>query len=177
MTRTADGVVDRESTVASPGYDATRETRRVQTWNGDSASPARTFQSEAVPSSRLSLEAAAEESSRLAIVVLHSNQALVLAIAGSIDRDTAPRLRRALELALVTSPRLVVVDLSAVRLLACAGLSVLVAAHLLAEDRTCLRVVADRRATRRPLVLTGVDRCLSVCRTRAEALAEPLLGR
>ncbi|MEU3642481.1 anti-sigma factor antagonist [Lentzea sp. NPDC034063] len=106
----------------------------------------------------------------LTVTTLSSNQAMVLVVAGSIDLVTAPVLHDALESAATLRPRLLVVDLSAVEFLACAGLSVLIAAHHRAEDRTCLRVVADRRATRRPLALTGVDTYLSVHDSRAHAL-------
>ncbi|MCS7482962.1 STAS domain-containing protein [Umezawaea endophytica] len=117
-----------------------------------------------------------EDSPVLTVTTLASNQAVVLVVAGEVDLDTAPILHRALESAVVVNPPLVVVDLSAVRLLACAGLSVLTAAHHEVGGRTCLRVVADGRAARRPLLLTGMDKCLDVCRTRAQALT-PLPGK
>jgi anti-anti-sigma factor len=129
-----------------------------------------------MPSLRRPFHSAADQDDRpsLTIRTLSSNQAMVLVLAGNIDQDTAPILHHALESAAVISPRLLVVDLSAVRLLACAGLSVLVAAHQRAEDRTCLRLVAGGRATRRPLALIGMDKCLSVFETREEALIAPL---
>ncbi|PRY39570.1 STAS domain-containing protein [Umezawaea tangerina] len=110
----------------------------------------------------------------LSVVVRESTQAVLLTVAGSIDRETAPHLHRALRSVLTTCPRLLVVDLTAVRLLACAGLSALVAAHRLAEDRTRVRVVAGTRVTRRPLALTGLDGYLSVYGTCAGALADPV---
>ncbi|HWO62400.1 MAG TPA: STAS domain-containing protein [Umezawaea sp.] len=111
------------------------------------------------------------------MVTLSSTQATVLVVDGSIDLDTAPILHRALESVAVPCPRLLVADLSAVEFLACAGLSVLITAHRRGGGRTCLRVVAAGRATRRPLALTGVDNYFRVFRTRAEALAEPVRGR
>jgi len=111
----------------------------------------------------------------LIVTTLTSNQVVVLVVAGDVDRATAPILHRALESAAVVSPGLVVVDLSAVKFFACAGLSSLVAAQHRAGDRDRLRVVASRRAVRRPLELTGLDEWLTVCRNRAEALT-PLRG-
>lgn len=87
---------------------------------------------------------------------------LVLRVAGELDSLTAPRLHQALDQAVEERPLLLVVDLTAVEFLACAGLSVLVAAHRSAELRTCLRVVASHRATVRPLRLTGLDQYLAV---------------
>jgi len=162
--------------VTSPGNDATCPTRPASTGGRRTASAERAFTPAPVISPRRSSDDVGDTRSFLTVVSSRSNQALVLTVVGSIDLDTAPSLRRALELALVTSPVLMVVDLSEVPLLACAGLSVLVAARRRAEGRTCLRVAAPRRATRRSLALTGVDRYLSVYRTCAEALAEPVHG-
>ncbi len=113
----------------------------------------------------------------LTVKTLSSNQAVVLVVTGDVDLDTAPILHNALESAAVISPRLVVVDLSAVSLLACAGLSVLVAAHHEIGSRSCLRVVAGGRATCRSLALTGMDKLLSVYPVRAQALMTPVSGR
>ncbi|HEX6342227.1 STAS domain-containing protein [Umezawaea sp.] len=107
----------------------------------------------------------------LAVTALADNQAIVLVVEGEIDLNTAPILRRALESAAVPSPALMVVDLSAVNFLACAGLAELVAAHRRAGGRTRLRVVASGRAVLRVLELGGLDKRLNVCRTRSQALA------
>jgi anti-anti-sigma factor len=110
----------------------------------------------------------------LTITVEHLGRTLVLAVAGEIDLDTSPSLESALQQAAAAKPPAMVVDLSAVRFLACAGLSVLVVAQQKARGHTCLRVVAGNRATSRPLRLTGVDEYLSVYSSRGAALAEPL---
>ena len=147
-------MVERGPTVTSPVHDDRRDPVLVGRERSTSSAPT-------------------EHRPPLRVTHLQCNQALVLVVAGYVDLVTAPDLRRALDLALATSPRLMVVDLSEVRLLACAGLTVLVAAHQLADGRTCLRVAAERREARRPLELTGVDRILSVHRTCEEALTVP----
>ncbi|WP_328618122.1 STAS domain-containing protein [Amycolatopsis sp. NBC_00355] len=88
---------------------------------------------------------------------------VVLVIAdGEIDLSTTPALSDALADVIAQHPPLLVVDLTATTFLACAGLSVLVAAHHLVGARTRLIVVAGSPATRRILHLTEVDRILTV---------------
>lgn len=101
-------------------------------------------------------------------------RSLVVHVAGEVDLQTAPRVARSLDHAVGERPPLLVVDLSQVGFLGCAGLSVLVAAHHRAGRRTCLRVVATRRVIRRPLHLTGLDQHLAVYDCLDTALAEPV---
>ncbi|MGW3044206.1 STAS domain-containing protein [Kitasatospora sp. NPDC001159] len=75
------------------------------------------------------------------------NEPFVVRANGEIDLDTAPSLRRALAAAL-ESHREVVLDLSEVTFMDCAGLGALVQA----------RNQADRRGAR--LVLRGASRCV-----------------
>jgi anti-sigma B factor antagonist len=96
----------------------------------------------------------------------------VLAVAGELDMLTAPRLSQTLEEALADEPRLLVVDLSDVTFLDSAGLAALLAARREARTGTSLRVVANQRATLRPMQLTGVDEYLSVYASRRDALRE-----
>jgi anti-sigma B factor antagonist len=91
--------------------------------------------------------------------------AVVVHADGEIDILTAPLLREQLQKAYpaASPPQIVVADLTGVRFLGSAGLSV-----LLEADRTCrarstpLRVVAPSPATIRPLRVTGIDRVLDV---------------
>ncbi|WP_170140085.1 STAS domain-containing protein [Prauserella marina] len=93
---------------------------------------------------------------------------------GEVDVLTAPDMHEAIEQAVDERPRLLVVDLSKVEFLGCAGLSVLVTAKLHAGWRTCLRVVATDRVTRRPLELTGLDQRLTVYDSLDAALTSPI---
>ncbi|MGW4379726.1 STAS domain-containing protein [Kitasatospora sp. NPDC004531] len=80
---------------------------------------------------------------------------------GEIDLDTVPSLRRALAAA-IDSHREVVLDLSEVTFMDCAGLGALVRARNQA-DRCGARLVlrgAGRRVVRL-LELTGLHRCLT----------------
>ncbi|MGW7444161.1 STAS domain-containing protein [Kitasatospora sp. NPDC054795] len=76
-----------------------------------------------------------------------SNQPFIVRANGEIDLDTAPSLRRALATALETH-REVVLDLSEVTFMDCAGLGALVRA----------RNQADRSG--RHLILRGTSRCV-----------------
>ncbi|MFI2608938.1 STAS domain-containing protein [Kitasatospora sp. NPDC018619] len=91
-----------------------------------------------------------------------SDAPFVVRAHGEIDLDTAPALRRALAAAL-ESHREVVLDLSEVTFMDCAGLGALVRARNQA-DRGGRRLVlrgADRRVVRL-LKLTGLHRRLAV---------------
>ncbi|MFD8495555.1 STAS domain-containing protein [Amycolatopsis sp. NPDC059657] len=102
----------------------------------------------------------------------HSRTA-VLAIEGEIDLCTAPAMMRKIGSALSLRPRRLVVDLSLVRFLDCAGLNVLLAAHRQAAPHTDLRIVANTRATWRPLEITRLHETLVIHATVAEAIAAP----
>jgi anti-anti-sigma factor len=110
----------------------------------------------------------------LTVTVRHHERSLIVQVAGEVDLLTAPRMSRALDHATSTCPRLVVVDLSKVKFLSGAGLSVLEAAHRRAEGRTCLRVVATGRVTLRPLRITNLDQYLALYESVDAALSEPL---
>ncbi|MFE4361117.1 MULTISPECIES: STAS domain-containing protein [Streptomycetaceae] len=91
-----------------------------------------------------------------------SNQPFIVRAHGEIDLDAAPSLRRALATAL-ESHREVVLDLSEVTFMDCAGLGALVRARAQA-DRCGARLVlrgAGRRVVRL-LKLTGLHRRLAV---------------
>lgn len=106
--------------------------------------------------------------------MLRHARSAVVRVAGEVDVLTAPDLRHALAQVVAERPHLVVVDLSKVGFLGCAGLSALVESHLRAEARTCVRVVATARVTQRPLRLTGLDRHLAVYDCLKAALTEPV---
>jgi anti-anti-sigma factor len=96
----------------------------------------------------------------------------VLVVEGELDMLTAPQLSHALDEALGAAPPVLVVDLSGVTFMDSAGLAVLLTAHRESGDVTSLRVVANQRATLRPMQLTGVDEYLALYARRRDALAD-----
>jgi anti-sigma B factor antagonist len=98
--------------------------------------------------------------------------ASVLVVVGELDMLTAPQLSQALDVALGAAPPVLVVDLSGITFMDSAGLAVLLSAHREAGDGTSLRVVANQRATLRPMQLTGVDEYLALYPRRRDALAD-----
>ncbi|MGV0804640.1 STAS domain-containing protein [Mycolicibacterium setense] len=95
----------------------------------------------------------------------------VVAVAGTVDMLTAPKLEEAINAAAKSSPSAVVVDLSAVEFLASAGMGVLVAAQQKLADTARFAVVADGPATSRPLKLVGIADVVDLFATLDEALA------
>ena len=94
----------------------------------------------------------------------------VVSVAGTVDMLTAPQLEEAIGAAAKSSPRAVVVDLSAVEFLASAGMGVLVAAHDELSPAVGFAVVADGPATSRPLKLVGIADVVGLYATLDEAL-------
>ncbi|TNC23765.1 STAS domain-containing protein [Amycolatopsis alkalitolerans] len=97
--------------------------------------------------------------------------AVVLRIGGEVDAFTVPRLTNAVADVVAEQPRMLVLDLSAVGFLASAGLSALLTMHRDVGDKTVLRIVADGRATLRPIHLTGLDQSLPLYPTLEASLA------
>jgi anti-sigma B factor antagonist len=86
-----------------------------------------------------------------------------LVLSGEVDCATAPMLRRALDTAFASGPRVVTVDLVAVTFLDSAGLSALAVAHRTAAAQdTRLRVLVGTRAVSRALQVTGLWDLLGV---------------
>ncbi len=94
----------------------------------------------------------------------------VVAVTGVVDMITAPALEKALAEAAKTSPKAVVVDMSAVEFLASAGMGVLIAAQDEFAPAIRFVVVADGPATSRPLKLVGVTDVIDLYATLDEAL-------
>ncbi|CKI46193.1 STAS domain-containing protein [Mycolicibacterium smegmatis] len=95
----------------------------------------------------------------------------VVAVTGTVDMLTAPKLEDAIGSAAKSEPSAVVVDLSAVDFLASAGMGVLVAAHGELAPAVRLVVVADGPATSRPLKLVGIADVVDLFATLDEALS------
>jgi anti-anti-sigma factor len=82
----------------------------------------------------------------------------VVRVAGEVDLLTAQELQDTLDQLLDRPPLVMVIDLSAVTFFGANGLTVLVAAHDMAQQSaTALRLVCGTRAVTRLLALVGLD--------------------
>jgi anti-anti-sigma factor len=114
---------------------------------------------------------AARPADQLTIGVVRQDRTVILEVAGELDMLTAPQLETAAAEVLADHPQVLIIDLTGVRLLASAGLSVLVHASRLAAEDTRFGVVATGRVTRWPLDITGLGEVFAIYETRADALA------
>jgi anti-sigma B factor antagonist len=95
----------------------------------------------------------------------------LLTATGEIDSLTSPELQASVDQALPDPGQVLVVDLSGVTFLSSAGLSVLVEAHLRAEDAGYeVRIVTNANSAR-VFQLTGLHETLRLYGTLAEAQA------
>jgi anti-sigma B factor antagonist len=129
--------------------------------------------SQDIPDAAAQEERPLEEDQILAVRRETVGTATVLQVVGEIDTDTAPLFREHLATARrdTTAAAPLIVDLSGVTYMASPGLSVLIEAHN--EHRrlhTRLLVVAGSRATRVPIMTTGLHAQLDVVITLAQAL-------
>lgn len=116
----------------------------------------------------VSMEGAA--SSSCAIEERRIDSVSVVSVAGVVDMLTAPDLEKAIAEAAKSSPRAVVVDMTAVEFLASAGMGVLIAAQDELAPAIRFAVVAEGPATSRPLKLVGVTDVVDLYSTLDEAL-------
>jgi anti-sigma B factor antagonist len=98
------------------------------------------------------------------------DKVVVVAVSGTVDMLTAPRLAGAIATAAAKSPAAVIVDLRKVEFLASAGMSVLVAAHSDVTPTAGFGVIADGPATSRPITLVGLDSVFALYSTLDDAL-------
>jgi len=94
----------------------------------------------------------------------------VLTVAGTVDLATAQQFEAAAEAAAGSNPRVLIVDLSDVKFLASAGMSILVKTHRRLGVNARFGVVAYGAATSRPLTLTGLDKIFPIYPTLAAAV-------
>lgn len=98
------------------------------------------------------------------------DRTVVISCGGELDMSTAPQLGRRITSALENGPEALVVDLTPLGFLASHGIGVLVAAHETCSTEVRFAVVAEGRATRRPMQLLGVTEVLSVHATLDDAM-------
>jgi anti-anti-sigma factor len=96
---------------------------------------------------------------------------LVLAVEGTVDMVTAPRLLAAVRAGMQTLPPVLVIDLTAVTFLAAAGLHVLDVARAEAGEQMLLAVVASGPVTARPMEITGRSEIVDTYPTVTEVLS------
>lgn len=106
-------------------------------------------------------------------ITMHDNgDTVVVEVGGEVDMLTAPLLRDAVTQCLQHRPRVLVLDLLAVRFFGSSGLAMLLETQQLAGEHTLLRVVADGPTTRRPLQITGLNQQFALYPTREDALRD-----
>lgn len=95
-----------------------------------------------------------------------------ISVTGEVDMATAPVLNEQITRCIARKPTVLVIDLTRVTFLGSSGLALLVEAHEHAE----VRVVANSRATLRPLRITTLDRVLTVYQSMRSAVADILVS-
>lgn len=108
----------------------------------------------------------------LSLEVQRGGETVTVVVCGEVDVLTADRLNALLTAELSREPAVLVVDLSGVRFLGSTGLTTLALTQRAAQERDVdLRVVANSRATLRPLHITGMRESLAIYASHTEALA------
>jgi anti-anti-sigma factor len=95
---------------------------------------------------------------------------VVVAASGTVDMLTAAQLAEAIGVAASKSPTGVIVDMSRVDFLASTGIGVIIAACDEVTPNAQFGVVADGPVTRRPMMLVGIDKVITLYRTLGEAV-------
>lgn len=94
---------------------------------------------------------------------------VVMRVSGDVDVFAAPALKEQLFACIDSGAERVVVDMTASAFIDSTGLGVLVAGLKHARGRE-ISIVSDDESLRRIIRIVGLDRVLSLYRTRAEAL-------
>ena len=100
---------------------------------------------------------------------------VVLEVAGDVDLDTAPGLRKVLRRQIAAQPRVIVLDLHLVRFLCVSGVSALLTAQELAPRLgVVLRLARPARPVTRPLAVLRLDVGFDMRHTLAGAITDPV---
>jgi anti-sigma B factor antagonist len=109
----------------------------------------------------------------LGITTCHIGRRSVLHLQGELDVCTRERLRCAISSAVKHRPELLAVDLSALRFMDCAGLSVLVWAHQRLAGQQCqLLITGAQPIVQRLIRLTGLDTYLHLSTPESAQICE-----
>src|SRR5438309_1725323 len=108
--------------------------------------------------------------SNINISVSRRDEIVVLKVGGDIDFASAPTLESAIGAVLIDRPVVLIIDLSAVEFLSCAGLRVLSETNDQADIAGRFAVVANSPATRNPIVLTDLDQRFPMYSTLDDAV-------
>ena len=105
--------------------------------------------------------------------VLGQSASTIARLCGDLDATTTAALRERLFGMLGPGVRMLIIDLSAVSFRDAAGLAVLISTQRrAAERRITFRLAAPAPQTAKLLRVTGLDRCLTICATLADARTE-----
>jgi anti-anti-sigma factor len=107
----------------------------------------------------------------IAVRMSRRGSVVVLHVTGELDMLSSPSLAESITSALRERPPALIVDLSGVRFLGSAGLSVLIGAYDQAGTQTRIRVVASNPVTLRPLEVTGLLTEISIHPTVESAIS------
>jgi anti-anti-sigma factor len=94
----------------------------------------------------------------------------IISCEGDIDMTTSPELERRIAAARERSPSAIIVDLSRVQFLSSSGIGLLAAADERCRPDIRFAVVAEGRATQRPMELVGITATVTVRSTLQAAL-------
>ena len=114
--------------------------------------------------------AALPDSPRFGIAELWHGQVVVIAVSGTIDLLTVPRLNDTVQSVLSKRPVALIIDLMDVEFLASAGMAALVEAHNKAVPDVEFAVVADGPSTSRPMKIIGLTELIDMYSSLAQAL-------
>lgn len=110
-------------------------------------------------------------SGKFSITRSRHGEVVVLHVAGDLDVLTAPSLGTQLDVALASAPAVLIVDITDVKFLSSAGITMLVETHRLTERAgLSLRVVAEGSSTSRPIRMMRIDEIIDLYPTVAEAM-------
>ncbi|UQX00027.1 STAS domain-containing protein [Streptomyces sp. RerS4] len=116
--------------------------------------------------------ASAPDGDRFTVEVRHEGGAVVLALTGELDHDTAEPLREALEAALAEDGARLLIDFSGVSFCDSTGLNAVLHGRLTAQENGgAVALVGLRRPVERMFRITGADTVFDVYPDVAQALA------
>ncbi|MFI5972757.1 STAS domain-containing protein [Streptomyces sp. NPDC051452] len=121
---------------------------------------------------RTGTEHAEQPAGRLSVVATTTDGIRVLTLAGEIDHHTGDALRRALDVADIPQPR-VVLDLRQLTFMDSSGINIFLAAHrALSETGGWLRLAGPAGPVMRTMRIVGIDAVIDCHETLDQALSD-----